>query len=262
MIDQYGQWMRSWGASDKTIIARTTLARARLAEWGLEGFTPANVQEFLGRDPDWSRWTRVTYHNHIKSFCEFLVAGGYLDASPMTIVRMGRRPVGVPRPLSEEQVAQILAVATGRTRDWLTIALSTGLRAHEIAKLRGEDITASGIYVLGKGEKEAVLPIHPDIWAMAQRYPRTGYWFPSPAGGHVQANTISGIVSRLFSSLGIEGSIHRCRHVYGTRLLRTGMHIRNVQKLMRHGRLETTALYTAVDEDELQAAINMLPSSA
>ncbi len=61
--------------------------------------------------------------------------------------------------------------------------------------------------------------------------------------------------SQVFDALGIEGSIHRCRHVFGTRLLRQGVHIRTVQKLMRHASLSTTANYTAVDEDELRAAI-------
>jgi site-specific recombinase XerD len=147
-------------------------------------------------------------------------------------------------------------------RDWIVLALLAGLRVHEIAKIRGEDVSRDGIYVKGKGGVEAVLPIHPDLWAMAQRYPRRGWWFPSHMGGHVEGDTISAHVSALFGPLGIDGSTHRLRHVYGTRLLRSGVHVRRVQRLMRHGSLETTALYTAVDEDELQAAINLLPSTS
>jgi len=264
LVQDYAQWMRSWGASEKTISARATLARARLEEWGLDGFTAANIQEWMGRDREkpWSRWTRSTYHAHLKSFCEYLVAGEYIAESPMEDVRKARRPHSLPRPLSEEDVARVLEAAAGRTRDWVVLALDSGLRAHEVAKLRGEDVTMQGLYVRGKDDKPTVLPTHPDIWAMTVRYPRVGYWFTSPYGGHVHAETISATVSRLFSSLGIEGSIHRCRHTYATRLLRAGVNIRQVQTLMRHSNLETTALYTAVDEDELRDAINMLPSSA
>jgi len=261
LVDQYAQWMRSWGAAEKTIAARTTLARARLDAWGLDGLTPGNIQTFLGR-PGLSRWTRSTYHAHLKSLCEFLVAGGWLDASPMDDVRKARRPKSSPRPLGEDQLAQVLAVATGRNRDWILLALDAGLRAHEIAKIRGEDVTPQGIFVHGKGDVEAVLPTHPDIAAMATRYPRQGFWFPSPYGGHIKAETVSHAVSGLFSEFGITGSIHRVRHNYGTRLLRNGENIRRVQKLMRHATLETTALYTAVDEDELREAIYRLPSSA
>lgn len=264
LIDEYASWMRSWAASEKTIKARTTLAKARLDEWGLDGFTAANVQEWLGRrrDPEWSKWTHSTYHAHLRSFCEFLVLGGFLTASPMDEVRKSRRPHSLPRPLSEEEVARVLSEARGRTRDWIVIALSSGLRCHEIAKLRGEDVTVQGIYVRGKGSEQKILPTHPDIWAMTARYPRQGYWFRSPYGEHILPDTLSGTVSRLFGSLGLEGSIHRCRHTYGTRLLRSGVNIRVVQQLMRHANLETTALYTAVDENEQRDAINLLPSSA
>lgn len=262
VVEEYAQWMHSWAASEKTIHARVTLAKARIAAWGLDGFTPAHVQEFLGSNPAWSKWTRSTYHAHLKSFCEFLVAGGYLEESPMDDVRKARRPASAPRPLPEEDLARVIDAADGRTLDWILLALDEGLRAHEIAKLRGEHVSMTGLYVLGKGGKEATLPTHPDVWAMSSRYPRQGYWFPSPYGGHIKADTVSGIVSELFTSLGIEGSIHRVRHNYGTRLLRSGVNIRIVQKLMRHSSLETTALYTAVDEDELANAIRQLPSIA
>jgi len=266
VVDHYAEWMRSWAAADKTITARTTLMRSRVAEWGLDGFTAGNVQEFLARPTPKgdkrSKWTTATYHAHLKSICEFLAASGHIIASPMEDVRGAKRPKSSPRPLGEDEVACVLAVAQGRTRDWIVLTLVTGLRAHEIAQVRGEDVTPRGIFVHGKGDVKTVLPTHPDIAAMATRYPRQGWWFPSPYGGHIKAETVSATVSRLFTDLGIEGSIHRVRHNYGTRLLRNGENIRRVQRLMRHATLETTALYTAVDEDELREAIYRLPSSA
>ena len=268
VVAQYAQWMQSWAAADKTIEARSKLARSILAEFGIS-FTAEDIQEYLSRPkPERqgggkrSKWTLATYHAHLRSFCEYLVAAGHRDESPMEAVRKVARPKSLPRPLSEAELALVLATATGRNRDWILLALDAGLRAHEIAQLRGEDVTPQGIFVRGKGDVEAVLPDHPDIRAMAARYPRTGYWFPSPYGGHIKAETVSATVSILFHKLGIKGSIHRVRHNYGTRLLRLGVNVRQVQKLMRHATLETTALYTAVDEDELREAINRLPSSA
>ena len=266
IADEYEAWMRSWGASARTIKARLTMIRGRLRAWGLEGFTAANVQAFLGRDrvladgttQPMSQWTRTTYHAHLTDICAWLVAAGYLEESPMSDVRKGKRPKGIPRPLSEVEVRRVLDVVTGRTRDWLLLALLAGLRASEIAKVRGEDFTADGIYVLGKGNKPEMIPCHDELWAMAQRYPRRGYWFPGGDNGHMFGQQISQSVGRVFHAMGIEGSIHRARHTYGTRLLRAGNNIRTVQKLMRHANLDTTALYTAVDEDELRAAINKL----
>lgn len=266
LITEYERWLRSWGASEKTIKARVNLARNRLNEWGLEGFTADNVTEFLARpkangEPK-SSWSKSTYHANLRDFCAWLVAADHMEESPMDDpnVRKPKRPKSRPRPLSEAEVGQVLARAVGRTRDWVVIALCAGLRAHEIAKLRGEHVTPEGIYVRGKGGTEDTLPCHPDIWEIAQRHPRQGWWFSNGTGGHVSPDVVTMAVSRLFDSLAIDGSIHRLRHVYGTRLLRSGTNIRKVQRLMRHANLETTALYTAVDEDELRDAIYMLPS--
>lgn len=262
LAHEYETWLRSWGAAEKTIKARVNLARSRLREWGIEGLTAENITTFLAR-PELSPWSRSTYHANLRDFCAWLAASDYIGESPMDDpnLKKPRRPKSRPRPLSEAEVSQVLAIAKGRTRDWMVLALCAGLRAHEVAKLCGEDVNTEGIYVKGKGGVEDVLPCHPDIVRMADRYPSRGWWFPNNSRtGPVSSDVVTMAVSRVFDHLGIEGSIHRLRHVYGTRLLRSGVHIRKVQRLMRHATLETTALYTAVDEDELRGAIFGLPS--
>lgn len=255
IADEYAAWLRSWSPSAKTIKARHALALSRLNAWGLDGFTADTIQAWLGHDPDWSPWTRATYYSHLVDFCAWMVTAGYLSSNPMPEVRKPKRPNSAPRPLSEYDAERVKASATGLTRDWITIALLTGLRVHEIAKLRGDDVGPDTFYVVGKGGVRANLPTHPEVWEMAQRYPREGYWFPGNDNGHIEAHRITVAVSTLFRSLKIEGSIHRCRHTYCTRLLRSGVNIRIVQKLMRHANIATTAAYAAVDEDEMRAAV-------
>lgn len=264
VIAEYETWMRSWGAAERTIDARKTLAASRLKAWGFPGFTPENVEGFLAGPPapkrSWSKWTRATYHGHLRDLCAWLLANGYIDEDPMVEVRPPKRPKPAPRPLTEIEAQRVLSVVEGEVRDWILLAMLAGLRVSEIARIRGEDIGAEGIYVRGKGDVEATLPCHPDLWELAQRYPRMGYWFPGSDDGHIPSQRISAAVGKLFAALGIKGSIHRCRHYYGTSLLRNGENVRRVQKLMRHANLETTAAYTAVDEDELKGAIHRLPS--
>lgn len=265
LIGQYVSWLQTW-ASPRTIGSRRTLITSRLKEWGLDGFTEKNISEFMARPKadgkPRSRWTKATYHNHLTDFCNWLVAAGYLEDSPMDKIRKPKRPPAQPRPLSEAEVEKVLGVVEGQTRDWILLALLAGLRASEIAKIRGDDVNADGIYVEGKGGTIVTLPCHPDLWDMAQRYPHHDYWFPGSEDGHTRSQQVSLVVGKLFHALGIQGSIHRCRHVFGTRLLRKGINIRTVQKLMRHASLDTTANYTAVDEDEMRAAINLLPTAS
>jgi integrase/recombinase XerD len=116
------------------------------------------------------------------------------------------------------------------------------------------------LYVLGKGGHKAFLPTHPLVWELAQTLPQTGWWFPSPrsSAGHVPAVSVTTETTKVFTTNGIDGSIHRCRHTYATDLLRAGVNIRVVQTLMRHESLNSTMIYTAVDEDERRAAINLI----
>lgn len=261
LLDQYATYLRSWQAKPTTIKARVTLARSRLKAWGVDGFTRSNIEEFLARDAsgrDRQKWTTATYHNHLTDFCAFLVASGLIDESPMPAIRRTRSPDKAPKPLAATEVVRVKSAIEGQVRDWILLSLLAGLRAFEIAKICGEDFTAAGIYVYGKGDKEATLPCHPELAEMAARYPATGYWFPGSQDGHIPAQQISLTVGRLFKAMGIAGSIHRCRHTYATDLLRSGANIRVVQQLMRHSSLETTAGYLAVVTNEQRDAILLL----
>lgn len=255
IVNEYAAWLRSWSPSKKTVDARRSLAANRLRAWGLTGFTATNIQEWLS---GFTGWSRATYYSHLRDLCAWMVAAGYLTEDPMEGVRKPKRPKPVPRPLTETEVVRVLSEARGEVRDWVLLALLSGLRAHEIAKIRGEDVSETHIYVDGKGGVRAALPTHPDLWTMAQRYPSRGYWFPGSDDGHVRPNAISIQVGKLFRSLGVSGSIHRCRHVYGTRLLKQGAHIRVVQQLMRHASLATTEVYTQVTDDDMRDAIGRL----
>jgi integrase/recombinase XerD len=258
LLGDYEMWMRSWGASTTTIRARIKVMSRRLAEWG----DPANVTTLAMSNwlasSGFAPWTRITYYNHLKSFFGWLAETGVIAVDPTVALRTPRQPKDLPRPLTCDEVAQVLAEATGDLRTWLLLGLLAGLRAHEIAKVRGEDVDERSIFVVGKGGQQAFIPTHPDLWVLAQSYPRQGWWFP--AGGvsglpHVQPATVTARATRLFRQLGIEGSSHRARHTYATQLLRNGANIRVVQTLMRHESLATTARYTAVDEAERALAI-------
>lgn len=265
IVDEYRQWLEAW-ASAKTVSARTIAAANFLTDCGgLDGITPQSIGAFIAKPrrdgKPKSTWSKATYHGHLKSLCEFLVAAGYLDSDPIEGVRSVKRPNKAPRPLSELDVERVLRRAEGDVRDWIVIALATGMRVSEIARLRGEDVTSHGIYVDGKGDVGTSLPAHPDLLEMAERMPQAGYWWTGSEDGHVPSQQISKKVGVLFRTLGIKGSIHRCRHTYGTRLIRNGTNVRIVQKLMRHASLETTAGYTAVGEDEMHRAVLLLPTS-
>lgn len=263
VLDDYARYLHSWSAAETTIRARVTIARSRLEAWGWDGFTVDNVTTWLAAGKAGQprpKWTVTTYYNHLTDFCQWAVAAGHLAASPMGEIRRSKRPHNLPRPLTDADVERVLAATTPPVSHWCMFALYAGLRAFEVAKLRGEDATESGLFVVGKGGVESLLPMRAELWPVVRSYPRHGYLWPGTDEGHIPANRLSVRVGRVFSDLGLDGSIHRLRHTYATGLLRSGVDVRQVQTLMRHSSLETTAGYLAVIPGELQAAVDALPS--
>lgn len=254
-LTRYAAWLRSHNSSARTVHDRLWFAKRILGEWpDLSSCTEENVRAHLG-NADYSKATRATYFTHARSLFTWLVATGQLAQDPTD--HMARPPSSKPspRPLSPAEAALALAKAPQRTHDILLLGMYAGFRAHEAAKMHSRDVTETHLQVVGKGGRAAVLPTHPAIWAAAQRH--DGYWFPN-GDTHLTALTVSLAVSRVFWAAGLEGSFHRCRHYYGTSLLRAGVNIRVVQELMRHTSLATTAAYLGVDEDEKHAAIMAL----
>lgn len=256
-LSEYATWLASWGAAETTIAKRLVVIDALGA--GASRLTTEELQGWLAT-PGWSQWTRVTYFGHLRSYYGWLAETERIPVDPTIGLRRPRTPKSAPRPLTIEEARAALGAAREHRHMWLLLGMFAGLRAHEIAKVRGEDVTAETIYVVGKGGKSAYVPTHPDIWTYAQHYPRHGWWFPSSrfGGSHIRSSAVTNGTTALFRSLGIEGSVHRCRHYYATQLLRSGVSVRVVQTLMRHDSLATTAAYLAVDEGERAAAVRGL----
>lgn len=267
-LADYGRFLRSCDASTTTVKHRTTFIRARVRQWGLAGFTEANIRDYLADTKDAIAakhgdkrrvWTLGTYHSHFRDFCAWAALAGVIPSNPMPRIARPANPKSSPKPLRLDEIDRVLDAATGRTRDMILLALLLGLRVSEIARVRGEDFGDDTLAVAGKGGDVVDLPLHPQVVVMRGRYPERGYWFPGTDHGHIRSNYVSRDVGEVFRQVGImSGSAHRLRHSFATYLLRDGVNVRTVQRLMRHANLETTAAYTAVDVDELAAAVGRL----
>lgn len=261
----YAAWMASTDFSSHTVQDRTRWAHRLACALDPLTATPMELATFLGSSKAKSAWSRRTYYNHARAFFDWLVAAELRSDNPLDspLLRKPRQGQGVPKPLTLEEEKRALEAASGDMYAYLILALRAGLRAHEIAKVAGEDVREDFLTVRGKGLKEAVIPTHAQVWALTQDYPERGYWFPHPGapGTPLSASVLSRRVGDHFRKPEVDiptGSIHRCRHTYATTLLRRGANIREVQTLMRHSSLATTAIYTAVDDESLRSAIDLL----
>lgn len=255
-------WQRGQGLSENTIRIRERVLRHFFDLTGCGPLTiDANhVIEYVGRR-DLSAGSRSTYHRFLTAYSQWLIRTERRVDDPTVKTPKPRQPRGVPRPIGDTELPAIIAACVRRsTKMMIYLAAFQGLRVHEIAKIRGEDVNLAegNLTVVGKGDKLAVLPLHADVAEFAEKFPRRGYWFkPSPEStAHIHAGSVTAVIKRACERAGyFDRTAHQFRHWYASALLESGVDIRYVQELMRHESLSTTQIYTKVSDGKLREAI-------
>lgn len=262
------------GHSPRTIESRAQTIR-RLAAAGIDPMTAtreeltdwlADLRDARTGEPV-VRATKATYRAQLRAFFAWMRDTGRREDDPALKLPNPRPSRSVPRPVTPAQVAAILEACSDprarQTRAYVVLAAYAGLRVHEVAKIRGEDVVGGEVLVRGKGSVSSTIPAHPLIVDLAETMPRTGYWFPSDApSGHVHRCSVSTAIRRAMDRAGVPGTPHGLRHHFGTQVLRsTGGDLRTTQRLMRHASPATTAIYTQVADETMARAVAGIPAA-
>jgi integrase/recombinase XerD len=269
LLEDWVLWMQARGLAERTVQERWQIVNrvAQGATVSPDGLTSREIQRYLAR-PDIGQSTRANYHVALTAWFKWLVEQEHRPDNPMVKIPRPRVPRRRPRPMATEHLERLLASPMHRrTRMMILLATYQGLRAHEIAKIRGEDVDLLGerLYVKGKGGVDEWLPLHARVAAEAQGYPRKGYWFQTHVGnargarGPILARSVSTIISQAAARAGAMGTAHNIRHWYGTELNRAGVPILTLRSLMRHASAATTQIYAEIDEDQRTEGIGRLP---
>jgi integrase/recombinase XerD len=265
LVTVWRTWQLAQGLSLRTITERTRIiaALAAACETRPDLITVDQIANWLAAHDWWRPSTRATYHASLRAWFSWLVQQGHRIDDPMAMLAKPRRPRGVPHPVTDDQLRRLLGIRMHRrTRVMILLACLAGLRVHEIAKIRGDDLDldAHTIRVLGKGGVLAEIPLHGELVAIAATMPRTGWWFPSHtrAGRPVTGHSVTDIVGEAMRRAGIRSSAHSLRHWFGTSLVDGGADLRVAQTLLRHASLATTQIYTAVRDQRRVDAIGRL----
>ncbi|QDK01142.1 tyrosine-type recombinase/integrase [Mycobacterium phage Purky] len=263
MLNTWRTWQFAQSLSRRTVDERVATVR-RMAEWCNIAPEHADVEHivtWLAEGGDWSANTRWTYYTALTAWFRWLQKTGQRVDNPMVMIDPPKRSKSVPHPVSNQDIQRLLKVrARRRTRAMLLLAAFQGLRAHEIAKVKGEDFDLIGrtLTVTGKGGLTATLPLHHRVVEIAFQMPRRGYWFPGVDRGHQRRESICGTIKEAMVRAGVTGSAHWLRHWFGTALLEAGVDVRVVQTLLRHQNLATTEIYTKVSSARRAEGIDRL----
>ncbi|MFF0706965.1 tyrosine-type recombinase/integrase [Gordonia sputi] len=255
-------WQYAQRLSTVTITERLRVLLQFFTDTGTQPIhaQAVDIVRWLADHDDWSDSTAATYTSYLAAWYKWLQIVDRRGDNPMVKVGTPKVPEREPRPISDEDVPKLLAARMwGSTRVMILLALLAGLRAHEIAKVRGEDfdLTARVLWVKGKGRKLKSIPLHPILIEVASQMPDTGWWFEMrghPAE-HMHSKSVSDIVGRTMRRAGVRGTCHSLRHWYATSLLDNGNDLRVVQELLRHRSITSTQLYTKVPDQRRRDAI-------
>lgn len=251
------------------LAGRRTLVRDHLAALRRAGRSPATVARRLAAIRALYRWLRLI---------------GAVDDAPQAVARgVGGRARPLPRDLAEAHVAALLELPDPRTergrrdRALLEMIYGLGLRLSEAVglELRHLDWPGERVRVLGKGDKERLLPLvgcaaealgaylgerlPPALWlavrdgATPPEAARTPV-FAGRAGRRLAPRTVQARVAHYAGRLaGLAGvSPHTLRHSFATHLLDGGVGLRLVQELLGHAHLQTTQIYTHLTRERLR----------
>jgi integrase/recombinase XerD len=210
----------------------------------------------------------------LRRFYALQLLQGTLRADPTLRVRAPKLPRRLPKNLSEAQVEALLAAPDPETtlglrdRAMLETLYATGLRVSELVGLTLAQVSLDMgvVRVLGKGNKERLVPLGEESIVWVKRYLATARpslvgqgkstaMFVTARRGPLTRQAFWALLKRLGAKAGIPAtsiSPHVLRHAFATHLLNHGADLRVVQLLLGHADITTTTIYTHVARERLK----------
>jgi integrase/recombinase XerD len=209
----------------------------------------------------------------LRAFFRFGECEGLLAGNPAEHLSLPRRWKRLPKALSDEEIRQLLEPVPSPTpgdlcdQAVLELAYASGLRLAELRQLRLEQLhlDAGFVTVIGKGNKERVVPVGRAAVAALQRYLEAGRpplvrprspaaVFLTRRGTPFAPVTLWLRIKQRVRRAGIERNVtpHMLRHSFATHLLEHGADLRVIQELLGHASISTTEIYTHVASQRLR----------
>lgn len=224
-----------------------------------------------------SPFTQARIISGIKAFFKYLMYEDIIEEDPAALLQAPRLGRKLPDTLSYLEITQLLdGVELGkpeghRNRAIIEVLYSSGLRVSELTDLKiGNIYTEIGfLRVVGKGNKERLVPIGKDALKYLRLYIDEVRRHQAPAKGHEEFVFLNRrgkkltrvmifiMIKNLAQEVGIAKNIspHTFRHSFATHLIEGGADLRAVQEMLGHESITTTEIYTHLDRDYLRQVL-------
>ena len=213
----------------------------------------------------------------IRSFYKYLTNKAKLiSENPMQDLDSPRLKKSLPRYLSLDESIQLLEAVDepNQARDYciLTLFLNCGLRISELVGLNKTDVRGEQLRVLGKGNKERILFLNEacqkalkdwmELRASIVPADQNALFVTLLNRSRISRAAVHKLVKKHLLAAGLDStqySSHKLRHTAATLMLQNGVDVRTLQELLGHEHLNTTEIYTHIDNDALRVAARANP---
>lgn len=214
----------------------------------------------------------------IKSFFKYCLLEQIITVNPTTLLPTPKIQRKLPDVLSFEEIEQLINTIDlskpegGRNKAILEVMYSSGLRVTEAINLKISSLylDVGFIRVIGKGDKERLVPIGSDAIKYIKLYKETIRVHQTPAkdcedilflnnrGKALSRVMIFYIIKDLIQKTGIQKTIspHSFRHSFATHLVEGGADLRAVQEMLGHESITTTEIYTHINREYLRDTLD------
>jgi len=203
----------------------------------------------------------------VRSYYDYLLENGVVVVNPMEGIRTPKAEKHIPRILTVPEMSDFLDTIPDQTfldlrnKTIFEFLYATGLRISELTHLRLADLHLDErlVRVIGKGNKERIVPFHEGaatllmryIGERRQRFPEAGETlFLNARGGRISERSLERILASLFRTVR-RVHPHLFRHSFASHLLQSGVNLRVIQELLGHANLATTEKYTTLNYEDL-----------
>lgn len=258
----------------------------------IAGISTSDIFEFLSylandrvADPDRSYTekgisptARARKLSALKSFYKYLtVRTKQLEENPVADFEYPKLRKSLPKYLTLEQSAALLQAVSGanQKRDYAIIMLflNCGIRRSELVGLNTTDVYEDRIRVIGKGNKERFVYFGSSCRKAIDAYMEernkviltdNRALFGSRNGNRISVTAVHRLVEKALKQAGLDAtqfSAHKLRHTAATMMLSGGVDVKTVQEVLGHENLNTTQIYTHIENTELKIAAEANPLS-
>ena len=222
-----------------------------------------------------ARRSAARWLSSVRGFYRYFLREQRLQEDPTQHLEHPKQARELPRSLGASDVENLLAAPDIETtiglrdRAMLELLYASGLRVSELIALQlvSVNLRQGVVRVVGKGNKERLVPVGETALDWLQRYLREArqellpnggsVLFPSRRGRTMTRQTFWHAIKRYALAAGIQKDIspHTLRHAFATHLVDNGADLRAVQMMLGHSDLSTTQIYTHVAQQRLQSLL-------